>query len=212
MVGGAACASSPTTPPAVERTDRPYPARERADVMLEERGRVPWLQNLTPGTLSPASAPASILRSGLLNGAAPTHGRRLQHISAIRRSTGSRASGYEDRGVLAAAAFCFVDLALYIWKLWARHRDRARITRGADAAHLPTGSRWCRSAATFHAIIRKAEDWLHNHFPTNRSDRLTEMALTPRTFLRPLQSATAKPPRLLQRLRTTRRRDALRTA
>jgi transcriptional regulator GlxA family with amidase domain len=55
------------------------------------------------------------------------------------------------------------------------------------------------------AIIRKAEDWLHNHFPDDiELDQLAaEMALTPRTFLRRFKSATGETPlAYLQRLRT----------
>jgi transcriptional regulator GlxA family with amidase domain len=55
------------------------------------------------------------------------------------------------------------------------------------------------------ATIRKAEDWLHNHFPDDVDlDQLAnDLSLTPRTFLRRFKAATGETPlAYLQRIRT----------
>lgn len=116
----------------------------------------------------------------------------------------------EDRGVLCGGGvYASIDLALYIvQKLCGR--DIAMGCAKALVVQMPRTYQTSFAVLPIgrdhaDAAIRRAEDWLHNHFPDEIDlDRLAEdLALTPRTFLRRFKAATGETPlAYLQRLRT----------
>jgi transcriptional regulator GlxA family with amidase domain len=116
----------------------------------------------------------------------------------------------EDRGVLCGGGvYASIDLALYIVEKLCG-RDVAIGCAKSLVVQMPRTYQTGFSVVPFgsdhaDAVIRRAEDWLHNHFPDDIDlDALaSDMALTPRTFLRRFKTATGETPLVyLQRLRT----------
>jgi transcriptional regulator GlxA family with amidase domain len=116
----------------------------------------------------------------------------------------------EDRGVFCGGGvYAAIDLALYIVEKLCG-RDVAIGCAKSLVVQMPrtyqTGfSVMAIGSDHADAAIRKAEDWLHNHFPDEIDlDRLaSDLSLTPRTFLRRFKSATGETPlAYLQRIRT----------
>ena len=152
-------------------------------------------------------------RRGCSTGAAPPRTGRSPTTtgSVIPRSTGSRSSASPRTAACFAAAGSMP-----------RSTSRSTSSKSSAAATSRSAARnrsWCRcraptrpaspscpSAATIPTpLIRRAEDWLHDHFPDDIDlDRLAaDLALTPRTFLRRFKAATGETPLVyLQRLRT----------
>ena len=116
----------------------------------------------------------------------------------------------EDRGVLCGGGvYASIDLALYIVEKLCG-RDIAIGCAKSLVVQMPRTYQTGFSVVPFgsdhaDALIRRAEDWLHNNFPDDIDlDELAQdLALTPRTFLRRFKSATGETPlAYLQRLRT----------
>jgi transcriptional regulator GlxA family with amidase domain len=115
----------------------------------------------------------------------------------------------EDRGVLCGGGvYASIDLSLYIVEKLCG-RDVAIGCAKSLVLQMPRTYQTGFSVVPYgtdhaDAVIRRAEDWLHNHFPDDIDiDRLAaDMALTPRTFLRRFKAATGEAPlAYLQRLR-----------
>jgi transcriptional regulator GlxA family with amidase domain len=116
----------------------------------------------------------------------------------------------EDRGVLCGGGvYASIDLALYIVEKLCG-RDVAIGCAKSLVVQMPRTYQAGFSVVPFgsdhaDALIRRAEDWLHNNFPDDIDlDQLAQdLVLTPRTFLRRFKSATGETPLVyLQRLRT----------
>ncbi len=116
----------------------------------------------------------------------------------------------EDRGVLCGGGvYASVDLALYIVEKLCG-RDIAIGCSRSLVVQMPRTYQTHFALVPFgsdhsDALIRRAEDWLHDHFPDDVDlDRLAaDLAITSRTFLRRFKSATGETPlAYLQRLRT----------
>lgn len=115
----------------------------------------------------------------------------------------------EDRGVLCGGGvYASIDLSLYIVEKLCG-RDVAIGCAKSLVVQMPRTYQTSFSVVPYgtdhaDAVIRRAEDWLHTHFPDEIDiDGLaTEMALTPRALLRRFKAATGETPLVyLQRLR-----------
>ncbi len=206
VIGGAGVRVIPDKPlSAVERTDLVLvPAGGTdVDVMLEKNAAaIPWLRKLHErGALiaGVCTGVAILAEAGLLDGRrATTHWAVADHCVT------------EDRGVLCGGGvYASIDLALYIVEKLCG-RDIAIGCAKSLVVQMPRTYQTGFSVLPFggdhaDAAIRRAEDWLHNHFPDDIDlDKLAEdLALTPRTFLRRFKAATGDTPlAYLQRLRT----------
>lgn len=123
----------------------------------------------------------------------------------------------EDRGVFCGGGlYSAIDLALYVVEKLCGRQSAVEVakslvlqmprTHQASFAVVPSGGRHG------DAVIRRAEDWLHKHFPEPVDmDRLAgELNLTPRTLLRRFKAATGETPlAYLQRLRVEASRPML---
>ena len=110
--------------------------------------------------------------------------------------------------VCGGGIYASVDLSLHIVEKLCG-RDIALACAKALVEQMPrtyqTGFSVQLSGRDTHHRIRRAEDWLHDHFPDDvELDRLAEdLALSSRTFLRRFKAATGDTPlAYLQRLRT----------
>jgi transcriptional regulator GlxA family with amidase domain len=115
----------------------------------------------------------------------------------------------EDRGVFCGGGlYSAIDLALYLVEKLCDRQSAIEVAKAlvlqmpriyqTSFAVLPIGARHGDSA------IRRAEEWLQAHFPSNVDlDGLArDLAMTPRSFLRRFKEATGETPlAYLQRLR-----------
>jgi transcriptional regulator GlxA family with amidase domain len=220
VVGGAGVRLIPDKPlSAVEHTDLvliPSGGTD-VDIMLERNAAtIPWLRALhARGALiaGVCTGVAILAEAGLLDGRrATTHWAVADHYRKRfpKVDWQPQLCVTEDRGVLCGGGvYASIDLALYIvQKLCGR--DVAMGCAKSLVVQMP------RTYQTSFALVpigrdhaddavRRAEDWLHNHFPDDIDlDRLAvELALTPRTFLRRFKAGTGETPlAYLQRLRT----------
>jgi transcriptional regulator GlxA family with amidase domain len=115
----------------------------------------------------------------------------------------------EDRGVFCGGGlYSAIDLALYLVEKLCDRPSAIEVAKAlvlqmpriyqTSFAVLPIGARHGDAA------IRRAEEWLHDRFPSNVDlDALArDLAMTPRTFLRRFKEATGETPlAYLQKLR-----------
>lgn len=220
VVGGAGVRLVPDKPlSAVKHTDLVLVPAGGTDVdaMIEKNAAViPWLQKLhAQGTMiaGVCTGVAILAEAGLLDGRrATTHWAIAEHYRQRfpKVDWQPQLCVTEDRGVFCGGGvYASIDLALYIVEKLCG-RDIAMGCAKSLVVQMP------RTYQTSFAVlpigrdhadgaIRRAEDWLHNHFPDDVDlDRLAEdLALTPRTFLRRFKAATGETPlAYLQRLRT----------
>jgi transcriptional regulator GlxA family with amidase domain len=210
--------------------DQPLSAVERADLVLipsagpeidsvieKNRTAIPWVRALHDnGSLiaGVCTGVAILAEAGLIDG------RRATTHWAVADAYQQRYPKVdwqpqlcvtEDRGmVCGGGVYASIDLSLYlVEKLCGR--DIALACAKSLVVQMPrtyqTGFAVLPHFGRDHAdaVVRRAEDWLHNHFPDDIDlDRLAgELALTPRTFLRRFKAATGETPlAYLQRLRT----------
>lgn len=220
VVGGAGVRLIPDKPlSAVEHTDLVLiPAGGTdVDVMLEKNAAaIPWLRDLhCKGALvaGVCTGVAILAEAGLLDGRrATTHWAIADHYKKRYPKVDWQPQLLvtEDRGVLCGGGvYASIDLALYIVEKLCG-RDIAIGCAKSLVVQMPRTYQTGFSVVPFgsdhsDASIRRAEDWLHDHFPDDIDlDRLAgDLALTPRTFLRRFKSATGETPLVyLQRLRT----------
>jgi transcriptional regulator GlxA family with amidase domain len=185
--------------------------------MIEKNAAaIPWLRELhANGALiaGVCTGVAILAEAGLLDGRrATTHWAVADHYRKRfpKVDWQPQLCVTEDRGVLCGGGvYASIDLALYIVEKLCG-RDIAMGCAKSLVVHMPRTYQTGFSVVPIgsnHAdgAIRRAEDWLHNHFPDDIDlDRLAEdMALAPRTFLRRFKAATGETPlAYLQRLRT----------
>lgn len=204
---------------AIEHTDLVLipSAGPDADVIVEKNAAaIPWLQKLhAKGALvaGVCTGVAILAEAGLLDGrratthwaVADTYRQRYPKVDWQPQLCVT-----EDRGVVCGGGiYASVDLSLYIVEKLCG-RDIALACAKALVVQMPrtyqTGFS-VQLSGRDHAdvAIRRAEDWLHDHFPDDVDlDRLAEdLALSSRTFLRRFKAATGDTPlAYLQRLRT----------
>jgi transcriptional regulator GlxA family with amidase domain len=187
------------------------------DVILKQNvTTIPWLQKLYERGAMIAgvcTGVALMAEAGLLDGrrattywaAADTLQRRYPKVDWQPKLAVT-----EDCGVLCSGGlYASIDLALYIVERMCG-REVALRTARTLVVEMPRTYQTGYSILPFgsdHAdtTIRRAEDWLHDHFPDDIDlDQVaTDVALSPRTFLRRFKSATGETPlAYLQRLRT----------
>jgi transcriptional regulator GlxA family with amidase domain len=187
------------------------------DVMIEKNApAIPWLRELhAKGALiaGVCTGVAILAEAGLLDGRrATTHWAVADHYRQRYPKVDwqPQLCVTEDRGVFCGGGvYASIDLALYIVaKLCGR--DVAIGCAKSLVIQMPRIYQTGFAVVPFgsgHAdpLIRRAEDWLRDHFPDDVDlDRLAEiLALAPRTFLRRFKAATGETPlAYLQRLRT----------
>lgn len=187
------------------------------DVMIEKNApAIPWLREMhEKGALiaGVCTGVALLAEAGLLDGRrATTHWAVAEHYRRLypRIDWQPQLCVTEDRGVLCGGGvYASIDLALHIVEKLCG-RDIAIGCAKSLVVHMPRTYQTGYSVVPFgsdhsDAQIKRAEDWLHNHFPDDVDlDRLAiDLALTPRTFLRRFKVATGETPLVyLQRLRT----------
>ena len=186
------------------------------DVMLKKNAAaIPWLRKLhAQGTLiaGVCTGVAILAEAGLLDG------RRATTHWAVADSYRKRFPKVdwqpqlcvtEDRGVLCSGGvYASIDLALYIVEKLCG-RDVAMGCAKSLVVQMPRTYQPSFALVQIGSdhgdpVIRKGEDWLHNHFPDDIDlDALAEeLGLAPRTFLRRFKAATGETPlAYLQRLR-----------
>jgi transcriptional regulator GlxA family with amidase domain len=220
VVGGAGVRVVPDKPlSAVEHTDLvliPSGGTD-IDVMIEKSApAIPWLRKLhEKGALMAGvcTGVAILAEAGLLDG------RRATTHWAVADSYRERYPKVdwqpqlcvtEDRGVFCGGGvYASIDLALYIVEKLCG-RDIAIGCAKSLVIQMPRTYQTGFSVLPFGSdhsdpLIRRAEDWLRDHFPDDIDlDKLADdLALAPRTFLRRFKSATGETPLVyLQRLRT----------
>lgn len=220
VTGGAGVCVVPDKPiAAIDHTDLVLvPAGGTdVDVMIEKNAAViPWLRDLhARGALvaGVCTGVAILAEAGLLQG------RRATTHWAVADSYRQRYPDVdwqpqlcvtEDRGVVCGGGvYASIDLALYIVEKLCG-RDIALGCAKSLVVQMPRTYQTGFSVVSLgsdhaDATVRRAQDWLHNHFPDDIDlDRLAmDLALTPRTFLRRFKLATGETPlAYLQRLRT----------
>jgi transcriptional regulator GlxA family with amidase domain len=219
VVGGAGVRVIPDKPlSAIEHTDLVLvPAGGTdLDILIEKSATViPWLRALhAKGALvaGVCTGAAILAEAGLLDGRrATTHWAVADHYKQRYPKVDwqPQLCVTEDRGVFCGGGvYASIDLALYIVEKLCG-RDVAIGCAKSLVVQMPrtyqTGFSVVPNGSDHaDAVIRRAEDWLHNHFPDDIDlDRLAaEMALTPRTFLRRFKAAIGETPlAYLQRLR-----------
>jgi transcriptional regulator GlxA family with amidase domain len=186
------------------------------DVMLEKNAAaIPWLREMhAKGSLiaGVCTGTAILAEAGLLDDRrATTH----WAVADLYRERFPKVDWQpqflvtEDRGVLCGGGvYASIDLSLYIVEKLCG-RDIAVGCAKALVLQMPRTYQESFSVTSFahghgDVLIRRAEDWLHNHFPDDIDfDALAaELALTPRTFLRRFKAATGETPlAYLQELR-----------
>jgi len=220
VVGGAGIQVIPEKPiSAIESTDLVFVSAGGTDIdsMIRKSRRViPWLRTMQErGSLiaGVCTGVAILAEAGLLDG------RRATTHWAVADDYKKRFPKVdwqpqllvtEDRGVFCGGGvYAAIDLALYIVEKLCG-RDVAIGCAKSLVVQMPRTYQTGFSVVAIgsdHAdsVIRKAEDWLHNHFPDDVDlDQLAnDLSLTPRTFLRRFKSATGETPlSYLQRIRT----------
>jgi transcriptional regulator GlxA family with amidase domain len=220
VIGGAGVRIIPDLPlSAIEQTDLVLiPAGGTdIDVMIEKNAAaIPWLRKLhAKGALvaGVCTGVAILAEAGLLEGRrATTHWAVADYFRQRFPNVDwqPQLCVTEDRGVLCGGGvYASIDLALYIVEKLCG-RDVAMGCAKSLVVQMPRTYQTGFSVVPFgsdhsDALIRRAEDWLHNHFPDDiELDELAaDLALTPRTFLRRFKAATGETPLVyLQRLRT----------
>ena len=178
------------------------------DVMLEKNAAtIPWLKAMQARGAMIAgvcTGTAILAEAGLLDGRrATTH----WAVADLYRERFPKVDWQpqfvvtEDRGVLCGGGvYASIDLALYIVEKLCG-RDIAVGCAKSLVLQMPRTYQETFSVLPFgrsHADqqIRKAEDWLHNHFPDDIDlDALAgDFSMTPRTFLRRFKAATGETP------------------
>jgi transcriptional regulator GlxA family with amidase domain len=220
IVGGAGVQVTPDKSIAdIEHTDIVLIPAGGADIdaLLEKNAPViPWLRALhEKGTLiaGVCTGVALLAEAGLLDGRrATTYWAAADQFKARYPDVDwqPHLCVTEDRGVFCGGGvYASVDLALYIVEKLCG-RDIALGCAKSLVVQMPRTYQMGYAILPFGSehtdrTIRRAEDWLHDHFPDDVDlDRLAiDLATTPRTFLRRFKAATgATPLAYLQRLRT----------
>jgi transcriptional regulator GlxA family with amidase domain len=220
VTGGAGVRVMPDKPlSAVTRTDLVFIPAGGTDIdaLIEKNApTIPWLQELhANGALiaGVCTGVAILAEAGLLDGRrATTHWAVADHYKQRYPKVDWQPQLLvtEDRGILSGGGvYASIDLALYIVEKLCG-RDIAIGCAKSLVVQMPRTYQTGFSVVPFgsdhaDAVIRRAEDWLHNRFPDDIDlDHLAgELKLTPRTFLRRFKAATGETPLVyLQRLRT----------
>src|SRR4029079_17527165 len=176
------------------------------DVLLEKNGAaIRWIRSLyAEGALvaGVCTGVAILAEAGLLDGRrATTH----WAVAEFFRQRFPKVDWQpqlcvtEVRGVLCGGGvYASIDLALYIVEKLCG-REVAMGCAKSLVVQMPRTYQTSFAVVPIgrdhgDAVIRKGEDWLHNHFPdTIDLDRLAEdLALAPRTFLRRFKAATGE--------------------
>lgn len=220
VVGGAGVCVVPDKPLAgIESTDLvlvPAGGTDLDAMITKNAAVIPWLQSLhKKGTLiaGVCTGVAILAEAGLLDGRkATTH----WAVADLYRQRYPKVDWQpqlcvtEDRGVLCGGGvYASIDLALHIVEKLCG-RDIAMGCAKSLVVQMPRTYQMGYSVIPFGSahsddVVRRAEDWLHDHYPDDIDlDRLSgELSLTPRTFLRRFKAATGETPlAYLQRLRT----------
>ena len=219
VVGGSGVRIVPDGPlSSVERTDLVLvPAGGTdIDVMIQKNAAaIPWLRDLqSKGALvaGVCTGVAILAEAGLLDGRrATTHWAVAEYFKQRfpKVDWQPQLCVTEDRGVLCGGGvYASIDLALYIVEKLCG-RDVAMGCAKSLVVQMPRTYQTSFAVVPIgrdhgDAVIRKGEDWLHNHFPDDIDlDRVADhLKLTPRTFLRRFKAATGETPlAYLQRLR-----------
>jgi transcriptional regulator GlxA family with amidase domain len=220
VIGGAGVRVIPDKPlSAIQNTDLvliPSGGTD-VDVMIEKNAAaIPWLRELhAKGALiaGVCTGVAILAEAGLLDGRrATTHWAVANSYRERYPNVGwqTQLCVTEDRGVICGGGvYASIDLALYIVEKLCG-RDIALGCAKSLVVGMPRTYQTGFAVLPFgrdhaDAAVRRAEDWLHSHFPDDVDlDQLAqEFALTSRTFLRRFKAATGETPLVyLQRLRT----------
>lgn len=178
------------------------------DIMLEKNaGVIPWLRDMHQrGALiaGVCTGTAILAEAGLLDGRRATTHWAIAELYRARFPKVDWQPQFlvtEDRGVLCGGGvYAAIDLALYIVEKLCG-RDIAVGCAKSLVLQMPRTYQESFSVVPFSRghtdqVIRRAEDWLHNHFPDDIDlDAVAaEFALAPRTFLRRFKAATGETP------------------
>jgi transcriptional regulator GlxA family with amidase domain len=178
------------------------------DVMLQKNApAIPWIRQMQErGALiaGVCTGTAILAEAGLLDGRRATTHWAVADLFRTRFPQVDWQPQFvvtEDRGVFCGGGvYAAIDLSLYIVEKLCGH-DIAVGCAKSLVLNMPRTYQESFSVVPFsrdHAdpVIRKAEDWFHNHFPDDIDlDAVAaNFALTPRTFLRRFKAATGETP------------------
>lgn len=219
VLGGAGVHIMPDGPlSSVERTDLvliPSGGTDIDDMIEKNAAVIPWLRDLhAKGALvaGVCTGVALLAEAGLLDGRrATTHWAVAENFRQRYPEVDWQPQMLvtEDRGVLCGGGvYASIDLALYIVEKLCG-RDVAMGCAKSLVVQMPRTYQTSFAVLPIgrehgDAVVRSGEDWLHKHFPDDidLDELASDLALTPRTFLRRFKTATGETPlAYLQRLR-----------